>query len=510
MPDAVDEGPRATAVAPRPAPEWLLLAVVCIGQFMVVLDVSIVNVALPAMQRNLGFSTAQLQWVVNAYALTFGGFLLLGGRAADLFGRRKVFVLGLAMFSGASLVCALAPNQGTLVGARALQGLGAAVLSPATLTILTTAFRQPAARARALGLWSGMAAVGGAMGGLLGGVLTDLLSWRWIFYINIPIGIAVIVAARMALVESRAETVRRRLDVPGALTVTGALLALVYAVAGTSTHAWTSAATDVPLALAAGLLGAFVVLERRAGASALVPFRLFRSRGVAGSNLSMLLMGGAMFSFWLFLSLYMQDVLGLSPLVTGVGFLPQTVAVAVASQISARLVARLGPRPPLFVGVLLAGVGLAWLSRISPVGNYAADVLGGSTLTTFGMGLCYTPLAFAATAGVAREEAGLASGTLNTARQVGGSIGLAVLATIAADRTRSLVAVHGASVSEHVRALTSGFDRAFAVSSTMALAAFFAALIIPRARATSAAVVAGTAPAGHEVGAAALAVEPET
>jgi EmrB/QacA subfamily drug resistance transporter len=453
---------------------------------MVVLDLSIVNVALPAMQRDLHFSTTQLQWVVNAYALTFGGFLL-GGRAADLFGRRRIFVLGLVMFSFASLICALAPNEGLLIAARALQGLGAAVLSPATLTILTTTFREAGERARALGLWSAMAAVGGASGALFGGVLTDLLSWRWIFYINVPIGLVTIVAARAALVDTRAEGHRPPLDILGAVTVTGGLVAFVYAIAGTDTHSWGSWATLVPIAIAVVLVAAFVVLETRSSRTPLVPFRLFRSRGVTGANLSMMLVGGAIFAMWLFLSLYMQDVLHFSPLTTGVGFLPQTAAIALGAQIAARLVPRFGPRPLLIVGVLLAAIGLAWLSRISPTGSYVSDVLGGSVLATLGMGLSFTPLAFAATAGVAREEAGLASGVLNTSRQVGGSIALAALATLAAARTAAVLgtrAVSTTSVPGHSRAaldraLTSGFSRVFVVAAVIALAGWLAALIIP-------------------------------
>jgi EmrB/QacA subfamily drug resistance transporter len=493
-------------------PSWLLLAVVCVGQFMVVLDLSIVNVALPAMQRDLHFSTTQLQWVVNAYALTFGGFLLLGGRAADLFGRRKIFVLGLAMFSGASLICALAPNEGLLIAARALQGLGAAVLSPATLTILTTTFREAGERARALGIWSAMAAVGGASGALFGGVLTDLLSWRWIFYINVPIGLVTIVAARTALVDTKAEGHRPKLDVVGALTVTGALVAFVYAIAGTDTHSWGSATTLIPIAMAAVLLAVFVTVEMRMARTPLVPFRLFRSRAVTGANLAMLLVGGAIFAMWLFLSLYMQEVLRFSPLITGVGFLPQTAAIALGAQIAARLVPRFGPRPPLLVGVLLATVGLAWLSRISPTGHYASDVLGGSVLATLGMGLSFTPLAFAATSGVAREEAGLASGMLNTSRQVGGSIALAALATLAAARAASVLSAHhvaalgiSASRSSAARALpqatramrdmalTSGFSRVFLVSAAIALAGFLAALLIPGKPAHPAAVLPGAA-----------------
>src|SRR5580704_2860076 len=459
MSDVSSVGPPSTPVTPDPAtpprttrgPSWLLLAVVCVGQFMVVLDLSIVNVALPAMQRDLHFSASQLQWVVNAYALTFGGFLLLGGRAADLFGRRRIFILGLAMFCLASLICALAPNEGLLIAARALQGVGAAVLSPATLTILTTTFREPAERSRALGIWSAMAAVGGASGALFGGILTDLLSWRWIFYINVPIGLATIVAARAALVDTKAEGHRPTLDVLGALTVTGGLVAFVYAIAGTDTHPWGSSDTLVPLAVAVVLLLAFGLIEARVARTPLVPFRLFRSRGVTGANLAMLLVGGAIFAMWLFLSLYMQDVLHFSPLITGVGFLPQTAAIAIGAQVAARLVPRFGPRPPLLVGVSLAVVGLAWLSRITPTGTYAGDVLGGSVLATLGMGLSFTPLAFAATAGVAREEAGLASGLLNTSRQVGGSIALAALATLAAARTAAVLRGDGAAAATRVQ-----------------------------------------------------------
>jgi EmrB/QacA subfamily drug resistance transporter len=479
---------------------------------MVVLDLSIVNVALPAMQRDLHFSTTELQWVVNAYALTFGGFLLLGGRAADLFGRRKIFILGLAMFSGASLICALAPNGGLLIAARALQGLGAAVLSPATLTILTTTFRQPAERARALGIWSAMAAVGGASGALFGGVLTDLLSWRWIFYINVPIGIATIVAARAALVDTKAEGHRPTLDIVGALTVTGGLVAFVYAIAGTDTHPWGSSTTLVPIAVAVVLLGVFGVVETRVARTPLVPFRLFRSRGVTGANLAMLLVGGAIFAMWLFLSLYMQEVLRFSPLITGVGFLPQTAAIAVGAQVAARLVPRFGPRPPLLVGIVLSTVGLAWLSLISPTGTYAGDVLGGSVLATLGMGLSFTPLAFAATAGVAREEAGLASGMLNTSRQVGGSIALAALATLAAARTAAVLHTHivgsafsytGSKVALD-RALTDGFSRVFLVAAVIAAAGFLGALLIPKKPAPPPAAVAD---AGVSSGAVAVGTE---
>jgi EmrB/QacA subfamily drug resistance transporter len=482
----------------------LVLALVCVGQFMVVLDLSIVNVALPSMQRDLGFTTAGLQWVVNAYALAFGGFLLLGGRAADLFGRRRVFMLGLCLFGAASLVCAVAQSQAMLVGARALQGLGAAVLSPATLTILTMTFRAPAARARALGAWSAMAAIGGASGALLGGILTDFLSWRWVFYINIPIAVGALVAARLILVESKAEGARPALDVPGAVTVTGGLVALVYAVSGTDTHAWSSRATVVPLVIAAGCIAAFVVIETKVASSPLVPFRLFRSRSLTSANLAMLFLGGAMFSMWFFVSLYLQDVLHFSPLTTGLAFIPQTIAIAFGAQLSARLVPRVGPRLPFVVGALLSSVGLAWLSRIDANGTYWGSVFGGADLATLGMGLAITPLAFAATSGVAPTEAGLASGVLNTSRQVGASTALAVLATAAANHTKALLATGSPTPAHEAAALSAGFGRGLGIASVVALVGAVTGLFLPGPRG---AAVSVAAPPGRP---ASLAVETES
>ncbi len=485
----------------------MILALVCVGQFMVVLDLSIVNVALPSMQRDLGFTTSGLQWVVNAYALSFGGFLLLGGRAADLFGRRRIFMLGLVLFAGASLVCAIAQNQFMLVGARALQGLGAAVLSPVTLTILTMTFRTPSERSRALGIWSAMAAVGGASGALLGGVLTDLLSWRWIFYINLPIAAAALVAARVVLVETRAEGERPSLDIPGAIAVTGGLVALVYAVAGTSTHAWSSTATVVPLVISGVCLAVFVLIESKVARAPLVPFGLFLSRGLSAANVSMLFAGGAMFSMWFFVSLYLQDVLRFSPLVTGLGFLPQTAAIAIGAQISSRLVIRYGPRLPLVVGVLMSAAGLEWLSHAGPTGSYWGSVFGGADLATFGMGLAITPLAFAATAGVAPTQAGLASGVLNTSRQVGASIALAALATIASDRTQSLLRAGGHAGPDRAVALTAGFSRGFTFAALIALGGVVAGLFIPRPARPPVPVVVG--PEGAVPGPSPVAVNPE-
>ncbi len=486
----MSSAPPATAVAREGAAKWMVLALACVGQFMVVLDVSIVLVALPSMQRDLGFSATQLQWVVNAYALTFGGFLMLGGRAADLFGRKRIFIMGLGLFAGASLVCAVSQNQQMLVGARALQGVGGAVLSPATLTILTTVFREPHERARALGIWSAMAAIGGASGALLGGILTDLLSWRWIFYINVPIAIGAIFVARFVLAESRLDDGRRSLDIFGSLTITGGMVALVYAVAGTDVHAWGSRSTIVPLAIAVALLASFVVVETKMARAPLVPFGLFRSRSLTSANISMFFVGGAMFAMWLFVSLYLQDVLRFSPLVTGLGFLPQTAAIAIAAQISARLVPRIGPRAPLLVGATLSAFGLFWLSYVSPNGTYVSDVLGGSTLATFGMGLAFTPMAFAATSGVSREQAGLASGVLNTSRQIGGAIALATLATLAAARTNTLLqgapnlGLHASArrvAAQHAAALTAGYHRAFGVAAAVVIVGAAAGLLLPRA-----------------------------
>jgi EmrB/QacA subfamily drug resistance transporter len=508
------ESGRLPPVGPaRHVPDWLLLTVVCVGQFMVVLDISIVNVALPSMQRDLGFSTSALQWVVNAYALTFAGFLLLGGRAGDLYGRRRMFLVGLLTFAGASLVCAVAQDQAMLIGARALQGLGGAILSPATLTILTTEFTEPRKRARALGVWSAMAAAGGASGALLGGVLTDLLTWRWIFLINVPIGIVTAIGARTVLQESRrADADARSLDVLGALTVTGGLVLFVYAVAATSWHPWGSVDTLVPLFASFFLLGAFVVVETRVASAPLVPFRIFRSRSLSGANVSMLALGAAMFPMWLFLSLYLQEVLGFSPLKAGFGFLPQTLAIVVGAQVSSRLVPRVGPRLPLLVGTLMAAVGLFWLAHLQFGQSYWTVAAPSSTLATLGMGLSFTPLAFAATTGVAPQEAGLASGLLNTSRQMGGSIGLAVLVTLATTKIADLRAAGAHTASAVAAANTSGYDRGLAVGALFALLAAAASLVLPRNRAVSFAGATGPPEEVREAApevAPALAIEPE-
>jgi len=367
---AESPAPSTAAAVTRPdgrprSSDSVILVVVCLAQFMVVLDVSIVNVALPAIQHDLGFSATGLQWVVTAYALTFGGLLLLGGRLADLFGRRRIFLLGLGLFTAASLLGGFATNQATLIAARSLQGVGAAVLSPATLTILTVTFRDQRARAKAFGVWSAVAAGGGAAGALFGGVLTQYLSWRWILFVNVPIGIALFVVARVTLHESRADGPRSRLDVAGAVTVTGALFLLVYAISHTDAVPWSATSTLVVLAVAALLLGAFVLIEARVASHPLVPLRLFRVRSVTGANLVMFCFGVGMFAMWYFLSLYLQQVLGYSPVVTGLTFLPQTAAIAIGATLSGRLAPRLGPRNVLMLGGP-AGVGRALLALLHP------------------------------------------------------------------------------------------------------------------------------------------------
>ncbi len=458
----------------------LVLTIVCLAQFMVVLDISIVNVALPSIQKDLGFSAANLQWVVTAYSLTFGGLLLLGGRLADLFGRRRIFLLGLILFTGASLLGGFAGNQATLIAARSLQGVGAAVLSPATLTILTVTFTEERARAKALGVWSAVAAGGGAAGALFGGFLTQYLSWRWILFVNVPIGAALYPFARLLLAESKADGPRRALDLPGSITVTAGLLALVYTIVHTDQVSWTSGSTLLTGAVAVVLLTTFAVIEAKLADHPLVPLRLFRSRAVTGANLVMFCFGVAMFAMWYFLSLYLQQVLGYDPVITGLTFLPQTAAIAVAATIAGRLAPRLGPRNVLMAGALCAALGLYWLSFIRAGDSYWTGACGGGILATFGMGLAFTPIALSATGGVPRQDAGLASGLVNSSRQIGASVGLAVLSTVAATHISSLLAGRTVVTDAARRvAMTAGYSRGFLIASIVALAAGVLALIIP-------------------------------
>jgi len=439
----VTTGSRSQTTERKHAPDGVILALVCVAQFMVVLDVSIVNVALPSIGHDLHYSPSGLQWVVNAYVLTFAGFLLLGGRAADLFGRRRVFILGLALFSLASLFGGLSQTSTQLTAARAAQGLGGAVLSPATLTIIMTTFTEGRARHRAIGMWSAVAGAGGAAGAILGGVLTSWLSWRWVFFVNVPIGVLAIAAAHRLLPESRAAAADRSLDIAGAVTVTAGLSALVYAIVGTDSHSWGSADTSVPLAISGILIATFLFIETRVAKAPLMPLSLFKSRSLSVANVVMALLGVVFFSMWYFLTLYLQDVHGYSPIKAGLLFFPMGLTIIVGAQTAARLVTDWGPRRVLMIGLTLATGGFFWLAQLAASSSYTSGVLPASLLTTFGAGLCFTPLAAAATSGVPPTLAGLASGVLNTSRQIGGSIGLAALATLATARTKDLLTAPG-------------------------------------------------------------------
>ncbi|HEX3796025.1 MAG TPA: MFS transporter [Acidimicrobiales bacterium] len=482
MTDVLGDGADATLSTPngRRVPDWVILSIACVAQFMVVLDVSIVNVALPSIGRDLHYSPTGLQWVINAYVLTFAGFLLLGGRAADLFGRRRVYLFGLFLFTAASLVGGVAQNSAWLTTARAVQGIGGAFLSPATLTIIVTTF-SGARMAKALGVWSAVAGAGGAAGSILGGVLTAEISWRWVLFVNIPIGIAASVAALMFLIEAKrdAHDVNRpKLDVVGAITVTAGLGALIYAIVGTDTHAWGSTYTLSILGTAVVLLALFAYVQLKVASTPLVPFRLFRSRSVTGSNIVMFLVGAAFFSMWYFLSLYLQNVLGYGALKAGLAFFPMAVAIIIGAQTSARLLPKLGVRPLLLVGTALAAVGFLGLAQIHVDSMYATHVLIPGCMISLALGLLFTPLASAATADVHFTEAGLASGVLNTARQMGGSVGLAALATIAIDHTHAIIGgAHGAVST--ASALTSGYARAFLLAAFLGVAAFAASFIVP-------------------------------
>ena len=481
--DATRPGLAGASGQPRPSRDGIVLALACVAQFMVVLDVSIVTVALPSIGRDLHASPAGLQWVVNAYVLTFAGFLLLGGRAADLFGRRRVFLLGLGLFTVASLAGGLATDSGWLIAARAVQGVAGAFLSPATLTIVITTFSGDR-RARALGVWSAVAGAGGAAGSVLGGVLTSELSWRWVLFVNIPIGVAAVIAALAWLPESAGRargSAAPRLDLGGAITVTGGLGALIYAIVGTQAHPWGSARTLSLLGAAAVLLAAFAVIELRLARAPLMPFGLLRSRSVSGANTVMFLIGAAFFSMWYFLSLYLQNVLGYSALRAGLAFLPMGIAIIAGAQAGSRLLPRVGVRPLLQAGTLLAAGGFGWLSAITPHASYWEHALGPGCLISLALGLLFTPLAAAATTGVPASEAGLASGILNTSRQVGGSLGLAVLATIATDRSHAALAAARPPMSL-AASLNDGYARAFQWAAAFCLVALAASFVVPAIR----------------------------
>ncbi|MGH2916650.1 MAG: MFS transporter [Solirubrobacteraceae bacterium] len=459
------------------------LILACLAQFMVILDVSVVNVALPAIRSGLHFSEVDLQWVVNAYTVTFAGFLLLGGRAADLLGRRRVFVAGLVLFSLASLAGGLAGSRGLLIGARAIQGLGGAIVAPASLSILTTTFSEGAARNRAVGIWGAMGGAGGAAGVLLGGVLTDLLSWRWILFVNLPIGLLAALFSQRLLTEGRDESATRDFDLRGALSATLGLSLLVLGIVRSDQSGWGSAPTLALLVAGVALLAAFLGIEGRLAHAPLMPLRIWRSRTLTAANVVVALVGAASFGMWFFLSLYLQQVLGYSPIRAGLAFLPMTVCIVLGSVGASRLVVKVGARPLLVVGMGSLTVGLAWFTDISVHGTYLGAILGASLLTAVGIGLAFVPATISAVAGVARAEAGLASGLVNTSRLFGGALGLAILAALATARTDTLL--HGGGTTVHA-ALTSGFRVAFWVAAGISLAGgLVAALALPGVKAPS-------------------------
>jgi EmrB/QacA subfamily drug resistance transporter len=453
-----------------------VLVLVCLAQFMVILDVSIVNVALPSIRSGLRFSTTGLQWVVNAYTITFGGFLMLGGRAADLLGRRRVFLAGTALFTVASLLCALASSRGLLLGARALQGFGGAVISPASLSIIATTFAEGPSRNRALGVWGAMAGLGGASGVLLGGLLTQGLGWPAIFLINVPVGVAVIITSRRVVPESRGEQAHRHFDALGATLVTAGLVVAVYGIVRSETLGWGSSGVLGPLTLAATLLALFALVEGRFAKAPLMPLSILRMPRLRAANLVIALLYSAVFSMWFFLTLYMQQVLHYSAVRAGLSFLPMTLSIVLTSSIAPRLVARVGVRPVLATGMLSAAAGLALLTGMRPGGSYLATVLPGGVLGAAGLGLSLVPATIAAVQGVSAAQTGLASGLLNTSRLAGGALGLAVLSTIADSHTRSQLA-GGAS---NLGALTSGYQLALGVGAAICLAGALAAVALLR------------------------------
>ena len=461
-------------VITSPHLKWFGLALLSAVQFMVVLDIAVVNVALPSIQVDLGFSQANLQWVISAYALVFGGFLLLGGRSADLLGRRRVFVLGIVVFIIGSLLCGFAWSETSLIGARALQGLGAAAISPAALSILMTSFKEGRDRNIALGVWGGVGGFGAAAGVLLGGVLTDALSWEWIFFVNIPVGLIALALVPLLLGESRDSRVRS-FDMPGAVLVTAGLSTLVLAITQGHVWGWSSGRTIGVFVAAAALLAGFVSWENRT-AEPLMRFAILRTKTVLGANVAGFILGTALFSMFLMLTLYMQQVLHYSPMKTGVAYLAVAGTSIIWANVAAALVGKVGVRPLIATGMGLLAVGMLYFTRIDVGGTYLTALLPGFLIIAVGMAMCFVPISIAALAGVGREEAGLASGLINTTQQIGGAVGIALLSTIAITRTDNKLAV-GTAVPD---AMVAGFQLAFLVGAAIAAAGLVAALLLIR------------------------------
>jgi len=453
---------------------WFGLAVLLAVQFMVVLDIAIVNVALPSIQTDLGFSQENLQWVISAYALVFGGFLLLGGRMADLLGRRRIFMVGLVIFTLGSLLSGLAWDDTSLIGFRALQGLGAAIITPAALSILTTTFQEGRERNIALGAWGAVGGFGAAAGVLLGGVLTDLLSWEWIFFINVPVGVLAFVLAPMLLAESR-DSRAKSFDALGAVLVTGGLSLLVLGITQGHGWGWASGTTIGVFAGAAALLVAFVVWEQRAEYP-LMRFGILRTRTVLGSNIAGFILGTALFAMFLMLTLYMQQVLHYSPMKTGVAYLAVAGTSIIWANVAAALVSRVGVKPLIGIGMAALATGMVLFAQVEVGGSYWGGLFPGFLLVAFGLAFCFVPISIGALAGVSPSEAGLASGLINTSQQIGGAVGIAVLSTVATTHTENAVA----GGTDLPNALVEGFQRAFYVGAAIAVVGIIAALVFIR------------------------------
>ena len=457
-------------MSPQQLPQdkkWLALALLALAQFVVVLDAAIMNVALPSIGTDLKFSQDDLSWVVNGYTLFFGGFLLLGGRMADLIGRRRMFVAGLVLFALASLAGGLATSSGMLIAARAVQGLGAALLSPAALSLVTVIFSEGAERNKALGVWGAVAGSGGAAGVLLGGILTEYAGWEWVLFVNVPIGIAAAIAASRLLPESR-NAGSRHFDIAGAVSVTAGLSLLVYTIIDANNAGWTSGRTLGLAAVGLALIGAFIAVELRSKAP-LVPFGIFRKRTITGTNVVALLVAMSLFSMFFFISLYMQQVLGYSAIKSGLSYLPLTAGIIVSAGIASSLVTKFGFKPILTTGLVLTAIALVWFSQVDVNGSYLGDILFPSLIAAVGLGFAFVPMTIAAVSGVEAHEAGLASGLINTAQQVGGALGLAILASIANSRTDSVMETARGAQSALPGALTEGFQVAFIVGAGFAI-----------------------------------------
>jgi len=455
------------------------LALLATTQFVIVLDAAIVNVALPSIGTDLEFSQDNLAWVVNAYTLTFGGFLLLGGRMADLLGRRRLFMWGLGLFSIASLFGGLAQNEEQLIAARAIQGLGGALIAPAALSMVTNMFTEGSERNKALGVWGAVSGSGGAAGVLLGGVLTEYLGWEWVFWVNVPIGVIAAILAPRLLRESRRESETRTFDALGAITVTAGLSLLVFALVDANRAGWESTQTIALLVLSVALIAVFVVVELRSAAP-LVPFRIFSNRTLTGSNVAGLLTGASLFAMFFFISLYMQQVLGYDALKAGLSYLPLALAIVFSAGLASVLVTKLGFKPVLVAGLTMVAVALVWFSRVPVDGTYLSNLLGPMVLAAVGLGFAFVPVTIGAVSGVSESDSGLASGLINTAQQVGGALGLAVLAAIANSHTTDLLAEAQGNPQAVPGALTEGFQAAFLAGAGIAALGVVAALTLIR------------------------------